>query len=120
MEPWQNDPIAAPASAAAPWQSDPIAQPPQAPDMSGVARAAQNNLAASTSKPASEDTEPKPPPTPLERANTAAGFPVDKVVNGTAQSADFPAQARGEYVKALKNGSAVDGSDWLQSVLHTV
>lgn len=92
---------------------------PKVPDTSGVQKMAQNNLAANDNKEKPEG-EPKPPQTPVERLNTGAGFPVDKVINGIAASTDFNAQHRSEYVKALDNGSASDSSDWMQSILPAV
>lgn len=123
MEAWQNDPVASPqpATGAEPWQSDPVIQSaPKSPDVSGVQRMAQDNLANAANDNKSSDGTQKPPPTPMERTSAAAGMPVDKIVNGTAQPTDINAANRAQYVKALDNGSATDGSDWMQTMLHAV
>ena len=48
MDPWQNDPITAPANSNAPWQNDPIAQAPKVPDTSGVQKMAQGQFSRAT------------------------------------------------------------------------
>lgn len=124
MQPWESDPIVSPSAPPAPnpnapWQSDPIVQPaPKVPDVSGVQRMAQDNLAANDNKPVTEG-EQVLPPSPIDRVSTAAGLPIDKIVNGTIQPSDVPAANRAQYVKALDNGSASNSGDWMQSMLRT-
>lgn len=123
-EPWQNDPIVTPAaptsSTNAPWQSDPVVQAaPKIPDVSGVQKMAQDNLAGNDNKPVKEDSQ-KLPPSPMDRISTAAGFPVDKVISGTIQPSDINAANRGQYVKAIDNGSAINSADWHQTILPDI
>lgn len=123
-DPWTNDPIAAPAQAAqpnanAPWQSDPIVQPPKVPDTSGVQKYAQDNLAANDNK-SPEEGSSATSQTPQQRWDTATGMPVQSVLNGTIKPSDINTANRSAYIDAIKNGSASNGSDWMQTVLHSV
>lgn len=97
------------------WGGVPVDMP-KIPDVSGVQKQAQNNLAANDNK----DTEEKSPQTPIERLNTSAGFDVGAVINGTAKPSDMSTANRGQYVKALDNGSAVDSSDWMPTHVHAI
>ena len=106
--------VATPAPQASGW--DAVATPytsPNFPDVSGVQKMAQDNLAAANDN----KVDGKPPPTPLEYVSTAAGFPVDKVINGSAQPSDINAANRVQYTKAIDNGSAINSSDWLPTML---
>ena len=85
--------------------------PPKIPDTSGVEKMAQDNLAAN------DNTEPQKP---IERLNTAAGFDVGALASGTLKPEDMDRKQRSQYVKAVDNGSAVNSSDWMQSVLHAI
>lgn len=91
---------------------------PKAPNTSGVQKMAQDNLAENDNKEAG--TEPKPPLTPEQRLDTAAGMPVQNVLSGTAKPSDINAANRAQYVKALDNGSATNGGDWMQTMLHAI
>lgn len=93
---------------------------PKAPDMSGVVKNAQKNLSAEDQEKQFQDIVSKPIQTPEQRLDTAAGFPVQKVIDGSAKPTDFNRQCRAEYTKALRNGSAENSSDWYQSVVHAV
>lgn len=93
---------------------------PKVPNTSGAQRMAQDNIAANDNDKAFEDIVSKPIQTPQERLNTAAGMPVDKIIAGTAKSTDINAANRGQYISALKDGSATSGSDWLPTMLHAV
>ena len=91
---------------------------PKAPDMSGAQKMAQKNIAANDNEDVPEGGETKPPTT--EQRYDASGLPVSKIINGNAQSSDATADARGDYVKAKNNGSAVNSSDYFQSALRAI
>jgi len=109
VSPQPNDPTA--------WGAVPVE--PKAPDVSGVAKMAQDNLSANDNKPVKEGDQ-KLPPSPMDRVSTAAGLPVDKIINGSAQPSDVNAANRVQYTKALSNGSADNSSDWTQTALHAI
>src|SRR5580698_5513513 len=91
---------------------------PKMPDTSGVQKMAQDNLAAHDNQEVPEGGEPKPPLTPAERLNTAAGFPVDKVVNRQAKPSDFNQEHRTQYVNGINNGSWTNSGDAITTQLH--
>lgn len=93
---------------------------PNVPDLSGVVKTAQKNLSTAEQEKAFQDIVSKPIQAPEEKLNTAAGFPVDKVLSGSAKPQDFDRQCRAQYVGAIKNGSAVNSSDWMQTLVPTV
>lgn len=107
-----------PAQEQGPWSDyQPL---PKAPDVSGVQKMVQNNLASASNDNKTSDGSQKSIPSPIEHINTATGLPVDKIINGTAQSTDINSANRAQYTKALDNGSAVNSSDWMQTMLHAV
>lgn len=89
---------------------------PKMPDMSGVQRMAQDNLAANDNK---ETDEVKPPQTPAERLNTAIGHPVQSLLNPD-DNIPIPGNARRELTRAYANSSATDAGDFWQSALHSL
>lgn len=102
------------------WGGIPVNQTstPKIPDISGVQKMVQDNLAANDNK--EVGSEPKMPQTPMDRLKTATGLPVDAIINGAAKSTDINSANRDQYVKALNNDSAVDGGDWMQSYFRGV
>lgn len=92
--------------------------PPKVPDMSGIQKMAQDNLAANNNKP-KEGSAPSAPQTPTQRLDTAIGMPINSLLNEN-DKAQVPAAIRSNYVGALKNGSASDSSDFWQSALHSI
>jgi len=93
---------------------------PKLPDLSGVHQMVQDNLAANDNKETPEGGEPKPPPSPMQRLETGTGLPVQKIISGSAQPSDVNSQNRTQYVNAIKDGSATNGSDWMQSYFFGV
>lgn len=93
---------------------------PQIPDMSGVQKMAQDNLAANDNKPKPEESSaPSAPQTPAQILDTAIGTPINSLLNEKDKTQPSAA-IRGNYVDALKNGSASDSSDFWQSALHSI
>lgn len=110
MASWEDVSESAEAPQPANW--DTVSAPvevPKLPDTTGVQKMAQENLAANDSA-----------STPMQRTEQAAGLPVSSIIGGTAQPTDINAANRTQYVKAIENGSAVSGPDWMQTMLHAV
>jgi len=95
---------------------------PKMPDTSGVQNLARSNLAAAANdnKDVPENGEPRHIPTPMQNLNTAAGFPVDKLIKGSAAPSDFTSKNRSQYARATSDGSAANSSDWHQTLLHAI
>lgn len=115
---WGDAAVESPQSQANEWGDLPVDQP-KPPNVSGVQKMAQDNLAANDNKTVKEGDQ-KLSPSPMDRLNTAAGLPVDKIISGSAQPSDINADNRVQYTKALGNGSADNSSDWMQTMLRTV
>ncbi len=100
------------------WGDAPVAQP-KMPDTSGVQQMVKNNLAANDNKETPEGGEPKPPPTPMQQAETGTGLPLQKILSGSAKHSDIDEANRTAYNSATKDGSVPDGQAWLQFMLHS-
>lgn len=107
------DDVSAPAaqSSSNPWDSvsAPI-EPPKVPDMSGMQKTAQDNLAAN------DNTTNNP----AQKLDTAMGMPASSILSGNAKDTPIPVEVRGHYVDALKNGSADSGTDFMQSAIMSI
>lgn len=113
MEPWQGDPVANSG-----WQNDPIASP-KLPDIGGIQKMAQSNLAANDNKEETPSGELKEPQTPAERLNTAIGHPVSNLLN-PEDTTPIPGDMRRQYTKAAASGGAVDFGDFTHTMLHAI
>lgn len=124
MEPWQNDPVVSQANNAsanaAPWQNDPVVQAPKPPNMGGVAQMAEDNIAANDNKSVSENGEQKPPLTPAQRLDVAAGMSVGAMIKGDDRNTPIPEKMREHLMNAYADGSASTSGDFFQSALHAI
>lgn len=103
------------------WGDAPLAQPaaPKMPDTSGVQKMAQDNLAANDNKATPEGEEPKVPSTPEQNLSTAAGVPINNLLNPNDKT-PFPRSVRENLTKSYANGSASNAGDFWQSTLHAI
>jgi ppGpp synthetase/RelA/SpoT-type nucleotidyltranferase len=95
------------------WGDAPVAQSsaPKVPDMSGVQKVAQDNLAANDNKNAGD--EPKPPQTPAQQLDTAVGMPVTTALKG----APLSPEDRVHLINHYDAGTASSVSDYMQNAL---
>lgn len=83
---------------------------PKMPDMSGVKKLAQDNLAAN-------DNSGK---TPAQKLDTAVNAPVSSWISGGDKETPLHPDVRGEYVKSIQAGTSTNFGDFMQSTLHAV
>lgn len=89
---------------------------PKLPDISGIQRTAQDNLAANDNK----DTETAPKPqTPSERLDTALGMPISSLLKPD-NNTPLPAPMRRQLTKSYANGSATDAGDFMQTAMRGI
>lgn len=101
---------------------DAVATPygePKAPDTTRVQKMAQDNLAANDNKVTLKGGEPKPPPTIEQNLSTAAGVPINNLLNPDDKT-PFPRAIRENLTKSYADGSASNAGDFWQSTLHAI
>lgn len=115
-----STPAAPPQPTGGGW--DAVSSPaPQAPDMSGVQAMAARNLQEPEGGEGEKSVvENETPPTPSQQLDKALGMSVSGIIGNKNAPVEMTPDMRGHLTDAYAKGTAVDASDFMHSVLHSV